>query len=377
MTAAYDPDELRGWTARQILSEDAKWVADVALSSRGPDACGAYTALMLSHHFVRIAFEGATAIRSSNPHMGEPGLAALLTDNYQTVTERARHVTKLLDDNKKTYPLILQEIRDVYEHNHNTLTGHAPRLLRGLEHDLGLYYLGDSVVCATIPTAYRLGLDPVDTTSMAGQDIHQVSMEWGSTISVLSAATLRHPSVAPTLTMTDCGITYRDCLAKAYLKRKYERVFPLELKLLLLMIEADLNTNLLFLPRTQVGHEMPVFRARTVTLYHSLSTLTEIAAQYEQISSARMDDLRSLLSNPTTMRLLSPGGKNVRNRCVHYEMNDPKTIPDWNYPMQGIVEAVNPGMTWSLFNQDILDVTQQLASLLAVWRPARRSSCRP
>ncbi len=51
-----------------------------------------------------------------------------------------------------------------------------------------------------------------------------------------------------------------------------------------------------------------------------------------------MDGLRAVLADAAVQRLLSPTGGKVRNRCVHYEMNDPAILPDLTRPMNGIVE---------------------------------------
>jgi len=360
--------ELRGWAARHVLAEDACWVADITFSSQAAGDCQAYPALLLGHHFVRIAYEGAKAIRSRNPNVGWSGLAELLSEQYAPITERARHVSKLLDDTKKSDEVVLAELRAVQEHNTKSLTGKAPRFLRWLESDLGLFSMGGSTVGASMPIAYRLGLDPKDPHTMSGEDLHRVAQEWGATMSVLMAAALEPPSDKATLGLANCGVSYRDRLAAKYLADHYEADFEIELKLLLLMIEGDLHTNRLFLPLTESGHEMPAFRARVVTLYHSLTSLQRIFESHPRCDTPAARSILALFQDEPTRRLLSQGGKQVRNRCVHYEMSDPRIIPDQTLPMFGIIESVNPGTTWHAFNQDVLKVTDRLAECLSGWR---------
>jgi hypothetical protein len=50
-----DGDARRGWSARVMVAEDARWVADVVMSADKSDGVKAYPALLLGHHFVRIA----------------------------------------------------------------------------------------------------------------------------------------------------------------------------------------------------------------------------------------------------------------------------------------------------------------------------------
>ena len=56
------PDEARGWAARMLLAEDARWVGDVVLSAAADEQSQAYPALLLGHHFVRIVYEGSLAV---------------------------------------------------------------------------------------------------------------------------------------------------------------------------------------------------------------------------------------------------------------------------------------------------------------------------
>lgn len=364
-----DEDARRGWAARTAMSEDARWVADVVYSARSAADQGAYPALLLGQHFVRIAYEGALALRSENPHVGWPPFAELLDHQFASITGRARHVSKLLDDTSRGYDEVLADLGAVYRHNNAVLVQAVKGWRRWLATDLGLYSVEDHVVGASVPIAYRLALDPAQNERMAGESIHEVTQEWGATVAVLQAATLDSPlSLSGTLDLTQSPVSYRDRLAARYLQDKYERTFPLALKMLILMIEGDLNTNRLYLPRTEVGHENSAFRARVVTLYHALSSLEKISAQSPSLDSAGLRDLRSILDDPPTRRVLDRGGKRVRNRCVHYEIRGRALRLDPAQPMHGIVEAVNPDTTYSEFDGLIRATTSRLAEALGAWK---------
>lgn len=125
------------------------------------------------------------------------------------------------------------------------------------------------------------------------------------------------------------------------------------MKLLILMIEGDLNTARLIIPRTARGHQDAEFRARTVTCYHCLSALKRICEQYPSLDTKGLVGLRAVLAAAPAQRLLSPIGEKIRNRSVHYEMNDPAVIPDLARPMSGLVEAICPGLSWESFDQDV------------------------
>lgn len=364
-----DPDELRGWAARKNLAEDARWAMDAILSGNTVPEVGPLVGLILGHHFVRIAYEGAIAIRSASPHVGVPALAALLNDRFAQVTANARHLTKMLDNKKKTYADVLSELAAELEVHHDALTGNAVRLARWLETDLGLYYVRDALVGATVPIAYRLGLHPTQPTSMWGADLDAITGEWGGTLAVLGAVTLDPSEPKATLDLAGIRVTYQDRWAGHYLASRFDSQFPPELKILILMIEGDLNTARLMLPRMARDHRNAEFRARIVTAYHCLSALKRISDQYPGLSTKGLRGLRTLLADASSQRLLSPTGEKVRNRSVHYEMNDPAIFPDLARPMNGLVEAVCAGQSWEAFDRDVREVTEHSAELLAQWKP--------
>jgi hypothetical protein len=194
-------------------------------------------------------------------------------------------------------------------------------------------------------------------------------MEWGGTLAVLGAATLNDSEPEATLDLAGIRVTSRDRRADRYLASRFDPQFPRELKMLILMIEGDLNTARLILPRTARGHQGAEFRARTVTAYHCLSALKRISDQHPRLSTSGLDGLRALLADAATQRLLSLAGEKVRNRSVHYEMNDPAICPDLTRPMNGIVEAVCAGRPWEAFDRDIREVTERTAEHLALWKP--------
>ena len=57
-----------------MLAEDARWAMDVILSAKGVDHLSGYVPLVMGHHFVRIAYEGAITVQSRDPQIGIPEL---------------------------------------------------------------------------------------------------------------------------------------------------------------------------------------------------------------------------------------------------------------------------------------------------------------
>lgn len=365
-------DQLRMWVARAMIAEDAHWVADVVTSSTSTGS-GAVLALALGHLFARICYEGALALRSAR--IGIPILADLLNERHSATTTRTRHTVKVLDDTKKSEEDVLSELRAVHESVHAALMRQGSPLRRWLSTDLGLHIVNGSVVVVTTPTAFRLGLDVTDLHSMAGENLHEVVHEWGQTTIVLTAATGQpfNPDEG-TLDFGNVKIDYRDRVTSRYLSGRFDSAFSTEEKLLLAMLEADLSTSLVLLPLTEHGHEMAVFRARVITLLHGLHALQRLLARHPRLESDGTRSLRRLLADAPTGRLLGRGGTAVRNRCMHYELRDPRIVLDPALPMAGIVEAVYPGATWEVFESDVLRVSERTVDVLRAWQPSRTST---
>lgn len=350
-----------------MIAEDARWGMDVILSGQSGDISG-YLPLLLGHHWVRIAYEGARVLRSPDPATGVPALAELLRDRYAAITARGRHAAKLLDDTKKGYDHVLAELDAVLDEHNAQLTGNASRWLRRLETDLGLYTISGKVAGASISAGYRLGLELGDGGRIAGEAIGAVSEEWGGTLAVLGAAALeaRPPSV--TLDLERANIGYRDRLAAKYFRGRFGQDYGLGLKSVLLLVEGDLNTSVHLLPITATGHETAVFRARTVTLYHALTAVRQVLDRDVGPDTAPLRALRGLLDDAPAARLLSNEGRQVRNVCVHYVIRTRGLPLDWSLPMFGLIESLFPGNTWQGFDDDLIDTARRLSECLDNWR---------
>jgi hypothetical protein len=360
-----DPAARRGIAARMIVAEDARWIQDVVHSANAAadDGAMASAVLMLGHHFVRIAYEGSIALRSANL-VGEPALAKLLTDEFQTITERARHMSKLLDDTKKSEDEVLDEIGDALAQNRRIFLDGVHPLVRSLAKDLGIYRIDGRIVGATVPMSYRLGLDASSPQTMFAEATSAVTREWGTTLATLGAADLEQSTQTSTLALDSSTISDQDVRSSKYLAQRYDAVLDEREKLLLLMIEGDLNCNELYLPLTSAGHEQPVFRARVVSLYHSLRAVSSIVEPCTSIAARRV---QQILDDGPTQKVLSPSGKQVRNRCVHYEIRDARITINPGRPFYGIVEDVFPGETFESFDRTVNDVTTRLAEALGDW----------
>ncbi len=363
----------RGWVAQKMVAQDARWATDVVLSAQQLPAFAPYVGLLLGHHFVRIAYEGGLTLRSQDPDVGMPELATLLQDKFGPVTARVRHTTKLLDDTKKTFDAVVDEFDGIVLEHRSHMMGNAARFARWLETDLGLYVSDRRPVGATVPIAYRLGVRMTAAGTIAGDELRAVSEEWGGTLAVLNAAALDGTEQVATLDLGQIPeISGRDRRSDRYLRGRFESEFSVGLKMLLLAVEGDINTLTTIVPHTSEGHEESVFRLRTVTLFHALSTLRHIQLRYPDVRSTGIRELSRLLDDNAARWLLSKNGKAVRNRCMHYPILDKGLDLDPERPMFGIVEAVGAGRPMADIAEDSNAIIRRLAQFLHNWRPDRR-----
>jgi hypothetical protein len=345
-----------------MVAEDARWVQDVVLSTKASDA-GATAALLLGHHFVRIAYEGSLTLRSDRPFVGVPQLAAHLTDQFEAITTRARHMSKLLDDKKKSQQEVLDEIGVALQVNRRTFLEKVHPLVRWWATDLGMYRVDGRIVGTTVPMSYRLGLDVSSQQTMFEEAISEVTQEWGATMAVLGSADLLLPA-EPTLDLGSLAVSDQDVRSSKYLAGRYDPVLEEQEKLLVLMIEGDLNCNETYLPAASRGHEQAAFRMRVVSLFHSLRAVESLVARCTADGARQV---HSVLEDAPTRKLLSRSGTQVRNRCVHYPITDRRIAIDPTLPMFGIVESVFPGETFESLDRTVGAVTARMAEALSSW----------
>ncbi|MCU1470047.1 MAG: hypothetical protein JWQ39_1196 [Glaciihabitans sp.] len=365
-----DRGSLLGAVSRALIAQDARWISGAISSASDPTTGSAPMALLLLSHSSRIVYEGSIAIRSANPNLGVPPLAALLPPANDPITERARHATKLLDDNRKTMASLLHDMREYFDTHHFEFSGNAVWFARWLESDLGLTFFQGHLLYATIPLQFRLGIPPSIPPSAFGSTMNEVARQQGSALAVLAAADGHNNETRSKISFTGIApVAYRDRKAHRYLARRYDLAFTMEAKLLMLVLEGEAASAHLLLPHTATGHEEAVFRARIVSLHHLVSSLRSVLDFHPAARAPKTSRLRSLLAEPSLDRFLNdPGARRVRNRSMHYEIRDGDTAIDPTAPMFGIVEASYPGHTFDELNREVEVALARVADALADWR---------
>lgn len=156
-------------------------------------------------------------------------------------------------------------------------------------------------------------------------------------------------------------------MADRYLARRYDEAFPLSVKLLLLMLETEMNGLDLVVPLSESRHPGPVFRARVVTLFHVLRTLDAVLTAHGDAKGPGTEGVRALLASAEARQVIGDSGMSkVRNRCVHYEIREKVDLaPD--RPMYGLVEALYPGSDFGALDATTRSLTSKTAEVLSRW----------
>jgi hypothetical protein len=365
---ASETDDLRGAAARAMLAQDARWVGDAWLSGR---EVSGWLSVMFMGHGARIVYEGSLALRSADPAVGVPNIANELTARHGEVVGRSRHAGKLLDDTKKSFEDLEQELAGFYVAHHAEFTGSLRWFVRWLKvNDLGICRDPNGLILfSTIAGQFRLGLPSEVRLDEAGPIMFEVARELGQALSLLVHADGQALEVEASVDYGPVGnLIDDDRRAVEYLEERYDPAFTFETKLLLLMVEGEIGMTHVVLPATEAGHEEAVFRARIVSTYHAVRAVDELLGRHPDAWSKGARAARDLLSDADVRGWLgSPGIRQVRNRCMHYEIRDKALVLDPSAPMFGIVEALNPGLSFEDVDRQTGEIARRLVEVLHGW----------
>lgn len=364
-------DELRIAVGRGLLLEDALWIGDVLTSALRHDGPARVMApLLLSGHVSRIVYEGRELLTSSNPDVALPGLVDLLPPEEHPSIALARHATKMLDNQtSKNKPLkeFEGEIHQAWMSQRALLFKDVKPGFTWLQPDLGFYTLDGYVVGATIPLHMRFGLDAVPPGAYPeyfqrfGEDLI-VALRIYACLSGSADALVTTLELSPVDAVED-----NDKFVKRYLRGAYDSALNLDQKLLLLLIESEVNTATTLIPLATGSHVTAGFRARLISLWHALSSLAKVLDANPGATSPGRDKLRALVSSSDAMRLSAQGMQMVRNRSVHYEIRGKVEIAFSDRPMFGIIESLTDE-TYESLDALVRNLSADLRIALREWR---------
>lgn len=361
--------ELRGQVARLMVAQDARWISDALLSSRGHSSASGVLPLVMLGHASRVAYEGAVVLKAADAFVGIPALARLLPDEHADVITRARHAAKLIDDTQVSFEDLLGQLSRFYEIHHDRFTGNAVWFARRFESDLGIYEANGRVIASTIPVQFRIGIMPTVPFAELGTAIYDVAVDLGGALEILAASAGDGAPPSATIDFAGLGtVRSKDRKADRYLAGRFDSEIPFTAKLLILMLDGELQAIESVLPLTEGIYPEPVFRARYVTLFHVARTLKAVLAGYPLAQSAGSQRLRGVLAEPPAQQFLGgDGSRRLRNTCMHYEIRGRDLQLRTDLPMCGLVESLIPSRSYEEVDIGSRALVSRLAAIVAEW----------
>jgi len=349
-----------------MLAQDSRWIGDALLSARKSSG---WLPLLLVGHSARIVYEGSILVRSADPDVGVPQVAQVLADRFADVIARSRHGGKFLDDNKKSFDDLRLEMLTFVEVHRDEFLGNAVWFARWFESDIGVC-LGpqNRVLTTTITTHFRTGLGDGVPISEAGSALFSVAESLGQALGSFAQLGRHRQPIESTIDYRPLGrIRDVDRRVSTYAAGRYDDAMDLATKLLILMVEGEVNTARQVISLGAQAHPDATFRARFISLYHSLRAVEEVLRLPQLTTASGTQRVRSLLAEKRVRRFLDDAGlKKVRNRCMHYEIRDRSISLDPALPMFGIVEGLSV-LTFDELDGELQAVTEQLSDALQRW----------
>jgi hypothetical protein len=363
-------NDVFGVVSRTMLAQDARWISDCMLSASRTSGVGGVIPMLLLGHAARIAYEGSRLIASPEAWYGVPTLAELLRNEHAETIARARHASKLLDDNKKNLDDLVGEMDDYRVTHRAAYSGNAVWFARWLEPDLGMYTLDRRVLGATIPLQFRFGLPATVSVTEMGPIMRRTAVELGGALVVMSAAAGDPPWAEATIDFLQVAeIRSVDRRLSRYVAGRYDDRMTIGMKLLLLMLEGEIATARAVLPLAAETHPDAVFRARLISMTHATRGLDLIAAR----SASGQPGGRMFADSEQAELLFSPGFRKLRNVSMHYDIRDRAAEIDPTSPMFGLVEHFCPGFAFEEVDQILGEAIDRVADFLASWRRRRHA----
>lgn len=295
----------------------------------------------------------------------------MLVPEESAAVAKARHAAKLLDDNRKSLDTLVADMNQYVSTHRRVMLGSAHKLFIGLVQELGIASYEGHIVLATIPHQIRFDMldhDPeinkkamIDFGITLGRDM-QTLYQLGATTSVASA-TLDASAFA--------RVSWTDHYVRRFLRRRYAPSFSDDVKLLLLLVEADLNALVHMLTQLSPGYHAAVFRGGMLTVWHALSSLRTVMEANPQATDGHSSLIREHLQSPDVKKFLSPQNRQIRNTFVHYL--PPDVALDESKTLFGVVEALNANLSCTELADLTWSVGQRTAELLETWQPRRYS----
>lgn len=302
----------------------------------------------------------------------DPQRAALLAYNHEAVIEKARHSVKLFDGSKVgsagvlgDFTAIIAAGRERFLNN----TWFPPA--RVLETDLGEWRYRGRLVTTTQVASFFMGSLTIATSDIPviGRTLMAVAEAQARFVGQVTESLPWHgPSFMTAMSFGE--LTSRDRRSERYFKRLFDSALSDELTASLSAFQCSLNFLDVMLSTDQTAASAEtMLKLKFITLYHVLSSLTELKDEYNsKLSTASLGLLNAILSHPSSVTIMHPDGRGFRNTLVHYTPEE-RVVPrlSMSVPHYGLVEEYYPAHDFTTMSQELSEHTTRVAMLLNEW----------
>ena len=305
----------------------------------------------------------------------DPQRAALLAYNYEAVIEKARNSVKLFDGSKVGHAGVLSEFTGIIANNRGRFlnnTWFPPA--RVLETDLGEWRYRGRLVSTTQVACFFMGISSIAVSDVPniGQNYSAIARSQAEYIDQATRSLSWHgPSFMAAMSFSE--LKSRDRRSERYFKRLFDVALSDELTASLSTFQCSLNfLDVMVAADQNAASAETIFKLRFISLYHVLSSLTELKAKYgSKLNSASLGFLDAILRHQMSTTIKHADGRGFRNTLVHYTPEE-RVVAQLSLRASyyGLVEAYYPAYDFPTFSREVGEHTTRVAALLDEW--ARR-----
>ncbi|QQM41527.1 hypothetical protein [Streptomyces liliifuscus] len=302
----------------------------------------------------------------------DPQRAALLAYNHEAVIEKARHSVKMFDGSKAGHVGVLGEfsgIIDAGREKYLNNTWFPPA--RVLETDLGEWRYRGRLVSTTQVASFFMGIPTMAVSDIPaiGQVLLAVAETQARYIDQVTRSLPWHGS-SFMAAMSFSELKSRDRRSERYFKHLFDAALSDELAASLSAFQCSLNfLDVMVAADQNAASAETIFKLRFITLYHVLSSLTELKAEYgSKLDNASLSFLDTILTHRASAVIMHTDGRGFRNTLVHYTP-EKRVVAQLSLSASyyGLVEAYYPAYDFPTLSQEVSDHTTRVATLLNEW----------
>jgi hypothetical protein len=343
-----------------LIAADTKFFRNFALNPH-LEPIRDMAALTLMPFLSAFVFESARYIKEEDP------VAVRELQTHEALLRTSRLRLKLLDDNRKSFKEVVDNINDLATINSGWFMGHRGilgPLKRWLQPDLGVYFIQGEVIGTTHVAFLNMGLTKEDLSASSlsldtlGPYLRETTEDFGRYVGLL----LGKLNIADNAFDSAPGepmspIQFRDLKSKRFYESMADRVAPgrTPVCILLTSILSQINTARAVVPSIAGRNEDAVFKIGFVSLFHAASSLRKLLDQHRENAFLHLDAVEHIgaMLDADLVRNISEN-RMLRNNLVHYGVGKrtaARLSPD--LPLFGLVEALADGQSLEAMANDV------------------------